>query len=231
MRPTSPITVYLADDHDIVLRGIASIISLDPELHIVGCTNDSTRILEDLIQLLPQILVLDLNMPGLPGDEILRRVRDEPRIATRVVVFTMHNDIGYVQRALDNGAMGYVVKESASSELIKAIKTVAQGQVYLCPPFTQETLWAYREQIQQSRVDISVDDEVIYEQLTRREKEILVLVARGYTNREIAEQVGRSVRTIEKHRYNLMKKAGLRNKAELIQFALRMGLIDSGKIS
>ncbi len=231
MRPTSPITVYLADDHDIVLRGISSIISLDPELHIVGCTNDSTRILEDLIQLLPQILVLDLNMPGLPGHEILRLVRDEPRITTRVVVFTMHNDIGYVQRTLDNGAMGYVVKESPSSELIKAIKTVAQGNIYLCPPYTQEALWAYREQIHQSRTDISADDEMIYQQLTRREKEILVLVARGYTNREVAAQMGRSVRTIEKHRFNLMKKAGFRNKAELIQFALRTGLIDPGTTS
>ncbi len=230
MRPTSPITVYLADDHDIVLRGIASIISLDPELHIVGCTNDSTRILGDLIQLLPQVLVLDLNMPGLPGNEILRRVRDDPRISTRVVIFTMYNDIGHVVRALEDGAMGYVVKESSSSELITAIKTVARGEVYLCPPFTQESVLAYREQIRRSRADVSADDEAIYQQLTRREKEVLILVARGYTNREIAERLERSVRTIEKHRFNLMKKAGFHNKAELIQFALRTGLVDPGKI-
>ncbi len=214
------ITVYLADDHQIVLRGIASLVDLEPDLHVVGCTTESTQIIPDILRLRPQVLVLDLGMPDIPGAEIIRRIKAKRTINTAIVVFTMHKDLGYVVQALEDGALGYVMKDVDSTHLIEAIRMAAQGKEYLSPPFTPETLWEYKEQLR-----LSKGEPDNYDNLTTREKEVLIFVAQGFTNRQIADKLGVSVRTIETHRYNMMKKTGFKNKAEIIQFALRKGLI------
>ncbi len=220
MHRTQHITVYLADDHQIVLRGIASLVDLEPDLHVVGCTTESAQVIPDLLRLRPQVLVLDLGMPDIPGAEIIRRIKARRTINTEIVVFTMHKDLGYVVQALEDGALGYVMKDVDSIHLVEAIRQVAQGQQYLSPPFTQETLWEYKEQLRLSKGELDS-----YESLTDREKEILLFVAQGLTNRQIADKLGVSVRTVETHRYNMRKKTGFKNKAEIIQYALRKGLI------
>ena len=216
----NPVTVFLADDHKIVLTGIASIIDLDPELRLVGSTTDSTKIIEEVVRLKPQVLVLDMVMPDIPGVEIIRTVRRMRSLQTRIVVFSMHKDIGYVVQALQEGAQGYVVKDADTDCLIEAIKTVARGEQFLSPPFTRWSIQEYLEQLRSER-----DDDDTLDRLTRREREVLILVARGDTNNEIADKLGISVRTVERHRYNMMRKAGFRNEADVVQFAMRQGLI------
>lgn len=215
-----PITVYLADDHQIVLQGIISLVELEPDLRIVGFSTDGQAVIPDVMRLNPQVLVLDLGMPGIPGGEIIRTLHSMHTIETRIVVFTMHKDISFVVQALADGALGYVIKDANSSHLIKAIRAAANGETYLSPPFRQEEIWEYQEQLRRSKGTVDR-----YDSLTPREREVLIYVAQGYTNREMATEMHVSVRTVEKHRYNMMKKAAFKNRAEVIQFALRRGLI------
>jgi len=217
---TNPITVFLADDHQIVLTGIASIIDLDPELKLVGSTTESTKIIPEVVQKKPRVLVLDLSMPDIPGVEIIRTITKKKSLSTKIVVFSMYGDIGYVVQALKEGAQGYVIKDADTSCLIRAIKVVAHGEQFLCPPFTQSKIQEYLKQL---RSEESSSD--ILDRLTRREREVLILVARGDTNMEIAYKLGISVRTVEHHRFNMMRKAGFRNEADIVQFAMRKGLI------
>ena len=216
----NPITVFLADDHQIVLTGIASIIDLDPELKLVGSTTESTKIIPEVTQKKPRVLVLDLSMPDIPGAEIIRTINQKKSLPTRIVVFSMHKDIGYVVQALQNGAQGYVIKDADTGCLIQAIKVVARGEQFLCPPFTQSKIQDYLQQIRSEKNNIAILD-----RLTRREREVLILVAQGDTNMEIAYKLGISVRTVEHHRFNMMRKAGFRNEADIVHFAMRQGLI------
>jgi two-component system response regulator NreC len=215
-----PITVFLADDHQIVLKGIASVIRLDPELKMVGYTTDSTKIIEEVSRIKPRVLVLDMVMPDIPGVEIIRTIRKMRTLQTKVIIFTMHKDVGYVVQAFQEGAQGFVVKDVDTAYLIEGIKAVARGEQYLGPSFTKEQIQDYLERLQSER-----DEDDIMERLTKREREILIFVARGATNNEIAHNLGISVRTVERHRYNMMKKAHFRNEADVIQFAMRRGLI------
>ncbi len=214
------ISVYLADDHEIVLKGIISLFEFEPDLRLVGYTTHSGNVVPAVVQLKPQVLVLDLGMPGIPGGELIRTLRSIEGLRTQIVVFTMHKDISFVVQALDDGALGYVIKDADSFHLIEAIRAAARGLVYLSPPFSDEDLREYREQLRMSKMGID-----LYEKLTPREREVLRYVAQGYTNREMAEMMHLSVRTVEKHRYNMMKKAAFKNRTEVIQFALRRGLI------
>jgi len=217
---SNSVTVFLADDHQIVLTGIASIIELDPELKLVGSTTDSTKIVEEMMRLKPRVLVLDMVMPDIPGVEIIRTIRKTRTLQTKIVVFSMHKDIGYVVQAFQEGAQGYVVKDADTACLIKAIKAVARGEQFLSPPFTRRKIQDYLDQLRSEK-----DDEDTLDRLTRREREVLILVARGDTNNEISQKLGISVRTVERHRYNMMRKAGFRNEADIVQFAMRQGLI------
>jgi len=218
----SSITVFLADDHQIVLRGICSLIDLESDLKLVGFTTQSAEIIPQVLRLRPQVLVLDLGMPGIPGGEIIRRLHAQRDVHTAIIVFTMHKDISYVVQSLEDGASGYVMKDVDSTHLIKAIRAAARGQTYLSPPFTQEAIWEYQERLLASKGGAD-----FYDKLTPREREVLIYVAQGYTNRQIAEKMHVSVRTAERHRYNMMKKATFRNKAEVIRYAVRRGLIPS----
>ncbi len=215
-----PVTVFLADDHHIVLTGISSIIQLDPELSLLGSTTDSTKIMEEVVRLKPDVLVLDLAMPDIPGVEIIRSIRKMRSLRTRVVVFSMHKDIGYVVQALQEGAQGYVVKDTDTACLIEAIKAVGRGEQFLSPPFSQEKIQYYLDKLRSER-----NEDDIMDRLTRREREVLLLVAQGDTNNEIARKLGISVRTVERHRLNMMRKTEFRNEADVVQFAMRKGLI------
>jgi len=215
------VTVYLADNHHVVLQGIASSVIREPDLKLVGQTTDSLQIMDDLLRIQPDVLVLDLMMPGIPGLEIIRRIRTKKSLRTRVIVFTMYHEISYVAQALREGANGFVFKDAATSFLIDAIRIVAKGEQYLSSPLTQDAVDAYLKRLASGRHG-EVDK---WEILSRREREVLVFVAQGFTNRQIAHKLQISYRTVEKHRGNMMRKANFKNEAEVVQFALRRGLL------
>lgn len=214
------ISVYLADDHEIVLKGIASVIESDPELSVVGCTTDSKQIIEDLMHLHPQVLVLDLAMPDIPGIEIMRAVKARRTLQTRIVVFTMHKNIGYVVEAFAEGAKGFVVKDADSTHLLNAIKAVARGKHYLSPPFTERQIREYRRRLLDKN-----ESRDLLQPLSRRERELFLFVAQGFSNKEIADKLGIAVRTVETHRFNMMRKTGFKDKLDLIQWAMQHGYV------
>jgi len=211
------ITVLLADDHAVVRLGLRALIEDESDLALVGEAGDGLEVLPMVERLRPDVLVLDLIMPGLNGLEILREI---PRRAphTRVVVLSMHANEAYVLEALRHGAMGYVLKGSNAAELVRAVRSAAAGQRYLSPPLSERSLDAYAQQAQSPQPDL-------YESLTAREREVLHLAAEGHTSTEIAKRLFISPRTVETHRSNLMRKLGLETQTELVRYALRRGIV------
>lgn len=211
------ISVLLADDHQIVREGLRSLLAGDSEFSVVGEASDGPEALALAAQTQPDVLVLDLMMPGLHGLEVIRRLRQSAP-QTRVVVLSMHANEAYVLEALRHGAAGYLLKDSSMAELTEAVRAAAGGRRYLGAPLTQQAIEAYIERSRTKPVDP-------YETLTDREREVLQLTAEGRSAAEIAEQLGISPRTVEVHRGNLMRKLGLRNQNEVVRYALRRGLV------
>ena len=203
-------TIVLADDHPIVRRGLRSLLEPEPDFSIVGEAVDGVTAIELTERLKPDVLVLDLKMPGLPGLEVLRQIRPLSP-ATHVVILSMYANELYVIEALQSGAMAYVLKESTADDLVHAIHEVISGRHYLSPPLSQRAIHVYVEKMADVRNDP-------YEQLTDRQRHVLYLAASGKTNAQIASQLFISPRTVETHRSTGMKKLGLSNQTELIRF-------------
>ena len=211
------ITVVLADDHLIFREGLRALLSAEPDLRIVGEAGDGLEAVQLVERLQPDVLVLDLMMPGLNGDEVARQVSQHVR-KTRIVVLSMHTSEAYVLKALRSGAVGYVLKGSGSTELVQAIREVAQGRRYLSPPLSERAIEAYIQKAQGSSLDL-------YETLTTREREVLQLVAQSCSNVDIASRLSISPRTVETYRANVMRKLDLRTQTDLIRYALRQGIL------
>lgn len=209
-------TVYLVDDHDVVLRGLDAALSKAPGIQVIGRTSDSLAAMEEIKRLHPDILILDLMMPGLSGNEILRQVRDAA-LHTKVLVLSMHKEIAYVAEALRAGAGGYAVKDTNADDLVDAIWRIMAGEVYLSAPFNHDDIRTYLRQ------EKSINEE--YEDLTRREREVLILVAQGETTQAIAHKLGLKTRTIDHYRQQMMQKMRFRNQADVTRFAIKQGLI------
>lgn len=211
------ITIVLADDHAIVRLGLRTLLEAEPDFSLVGEASNGLEVVGLVDRLQPNILVLDLMMPGLNGLEIIRQVVRRT-LSTRIIVLSMHATEAYVLEALRNGALGYVLKGSHADQLVHAIREVAAGRRYLSPPLSEQTIAVYTEQAQSAPLDL-------YETLTTREREVLHLVAEGYTSTEIGQRLFISPRTVETHRSNLMRKLGLGTQTELVRYALRRGLL------
>jgi DNA-binding NarL/FixJ family response regulator len=209
--------IVLADDHSVMRQGLRALLQMEAGFTIVGEAADGHAAVELVEQLKPDVLVVDLVMPGLGGLDVLREVKRRAP-ATRVVVLSMHANEAYVQEALQNGASGYVLKDSEATDLIQAIRGVLAGRRYLSPAISERAIHAYSRKAGRGTLDL-------YETLTNREREVLRMVAEGRTSPEIAERLYIGVRTAETHRANLMRKLGLRSQADVIRFALRRGLI------
>jgi DNA-binding NarL/FixJ family response regulator len=210
-------TILLADDHRIVRQGLRALLSGEADFEVVGEADDGREALELVKRLNPDVLVLDLMMPGLNGLEVARQLpRQSPTV--RVVVLSMHDDEGFVLEALANGVSGYVLKDSNSSDLVHAVREVAAGRRYLSPPLSDRAIEAY-----QQRAKVGALDK--HETLTTREREVLQLSAEGHTNSEIAARLGISTRTAETHRSRIMHKLGLHTQSDLIRYAIRRGII------
>lgn len=211
------IRIVLADDHHVVRAGIRALLESEPGIEVVGEDFDGLTVESLTVSLRPDVLVLDVALPGLGGLEVLRRVkRSSPRV--RVVMLTMHSDEGYVAAALRSGAVGYVLKCSPPGELVRALRAVTEGGRYIAPPLSAQSVdeWARRT------ADAARDP---LDTLTAREREALHLAAEGLSNPEIARRLGISVRTAEAHRASVLRKLGVRNQAELVRFAVERSLL------
>jgi DNA-binding NarL/FixJ family response regulator len=210
-------TIVLADDHQVVRHGLRVLLESEPNFRIVGEASDGLEAIELVERQQPDVLVLDLMMPGLNGLEVARQSSHRsPR--TNVVILSMYNNEAYVLEALRAGAKAYVLKASTSDELVRAIREVVAGRRYLSPPLSERAIQAYSQKAESAAVDA-------YETLTTREREILQLAAEGCTNAEIASRLSISPRTAETHRANLMRKLGLHTHTDLIRYALRRGIL------
>ena len=211
------INIVLADDHQVVRKGLKALLSAEVDLSVVGEAGDGLETVQLVERLKPDILVLDLMMSGINGLEVTRQL-NKKGVKTGIVILSMHNNEAYVLEALRSGAKAYILKDSPPDELTRAIREVSSGRRYLSSPLTERAIAAYTQKAEVKLIDP-------YEQLTTREREILQLAAQGCTNSEIASRLYISPRTVETHRTNLMRKLGLHNHTQLIQFAIQHGII------
>ena len=210
-------TIVLADDHQILRQGLRKLLEEETGYHIVGETGDGLEAVELVERLKPDILVVDIVMPGLNGLDVIRSVRQRSE-QTHIIVLSMHANEGYVVQALRYGASGYLLKESSSTELIQAVEEVVAGRRYLSTSLAERALDAYVEKVGQSVSDP-------YEMLTERERQVLQLAAEGHSNAEIATRLSIGVRTVETHRSNLLHKLALKNQNDLTRYAMQRGLL------
>lgn len=213
------IRVVIADDHAIVRDGLRALVQAQPGIDVVGEASNAEEAWQRACDLTPDVLLLDLSMPGPGGAEAAEHVaRDCPQV--KVIALTMHEERGYVTRLLRVGAAGYVLKRTASAELVRAIRTVAAGGTYIDPSLAGALLGAHLQRAQ--RADAPLRPSALGD-LTTRENEVLRLVARGYSNKEIATALEISVKTVETHKTNGMVKLGLKSRAALVRFAIDEG--------
>lgn len=212
-----PIRILLADDHAVVRAGLRALLTAEPDLELVGEAEDGDQVLQLVSRLHPNLVLMDVSMPGQGGIDALRQVK-EMSPATHVLVLTVHEDDSLMRRAIRAGASGYVVKQAAESELIHAIRAVWRGDIYIHPTMTRALL---KDLVSPSPVQHSHNNT-----LTQRELEVLRLIARGYTNNQIAKQLNISARTVEGHRANIMGKLELHSRVELVEYAEQHNLLD-----
>jgi two-component system response regulator NreC len=211
------ISIILADDHPVVQRGMQAILEREPDFSILGVASNGLETVRLAERLKPDVLILDLMMPGLSGLEALRILRERsPR--TRIVILSMHSSSAFIAQALKNGAIGYVLKGSPEEDLVRAVREAATGRRYLSPPVTEIAINFYIEQSKTGPFNP-------HETLTPRQREVLQLAAEGKTNAEIALRLNISQRTVENHRAALMQRLNLQNQTDLILHAIRHGLI------
>ena len=209
------IRVLVADDHTIVRQGVVSLLEGSGDCTVVAEASDGVEAVERAVETLPDVAVLDIGMPRLSGLEAVRRIRHEaPRV--RILVLTMHEEEEYVVHLVKAGASGYLVKDSAATELLAAVRALARGQGYLGPYAARVLAEQYR------RPEEAADP---YGSLTAREREVFHLVIDGKTTKEVAKQLGISPKTAENHRSRLMEKLGVHNTAELVRYAARKRLL------
>jgi DNA-binding NarL/FixJ family response regulator len=212
-----PTRILLADDHAVVRTGIAAVLSAEADMQLVGEAGDGVAALKLAHELKPDLAVLDLNMPHMGGLDALEAIRRELP-ATRVLVLTSVEDEAWVFRVLQAGGSGYVLKRAAAEELVEAIRIVMAGGAFVRPAIVQALAADY---IARERTAAGTDAD----RLTPREREILGMVARGMTNQEIADTLVISVRTVETHRAHVMDKLGFKNRADLVAYAIRRGIL------
>lgn len=212
------INVILADDHPIVRQGLRAVLEAGGDITVIGEAADGLAAVEIAEKMKPDVLVIDIMMPGIIGLEAVRQVRQRSP-HTKCVVLSMHANDAYVLEALRNGATGYVLKGADSAEMISAVRMASRGERYLSPEIASDSVEALLIKAQAGRV------EDVYETLTTREREVFQLAAEGMTNIAIADRLFISARTVEIHRSNLLKKIGLKTQTDLVRFALKRGML------
>jgi two-component system response regulator NreC len=210
-------TILLVDDHAVVRQGLKALLEDEPDFTVVGEADSGLEAIRLVNALQPEVLVLDIMMEDISGIEVARQVRKNfPRMA--IVVLSMYGDKEHVLEALQSGAQAYLVKKSAASELVQAVRQVLVGRRYLGTSVSDVVVDAYLEKAEAGPADP-------YDSLSSREREVLHLAAHGFTNAEIAERLCISRRTVETHRANAMRKLSLSNQTDLLRYALQRGIL------
>lgn len=218
-RLTGKIRVLLADDHTILRAGLRMMLNAQPDIEVVGEASEGKEAVAAVEQLAPDVVIMDISMPEMNGIEATRQIKKQcPDV--RVLILTMHENEGYLFQSLRAGASGYMMKEAADTELIQAIRTVQAGRFYLSPVAQSMMVGDYLQRVHAGEEKDSYND------LTEREREILVLVAEGLTNNQIAEKLIISPKTVDTHRTHVMDKLNLHSRAELVKYAMRRGLLE-----
>ena len=212
-------TVIIAEDHTILREGLKSLLSSTPDFEIIAEAGDGREAIRQVEKFKPDLILTDLSMPKMNGMEAIREFKKRsPR--TRILVLTVHDAEEYILETFKAGADGYVLKDSTHHELVMAIKNVLTGKSYLSPGIAETVLEGYLEGRKNLKPRSS------WETLTRREREILKLIAEGYKNKEISKELSISVKTVEKHRANIMTKLNLHTATGLTALAFEKGLVD-----
>lgn len=216
----SKIRLLLVDDHEIVRAGLRMLFLAEEDMEIVAEAGSGAEALTAVSQTRPDVVIMDVAMPGMSGIEATRRIK-EASPETAVLALTMHEDEQYFFEMLNAGASGYVPKRAAPDDLVSAIRAVSQGQAFLYPSLAKLLVQDF---LQRSDGE-GGDEETAVIGLTPREREVLIAIAEGHTNREIAEKLVISVKTVDRHRENIMRKLNLHNRVELVKYAIEKGLI------
>jgi DNA-binding NarL/FixJ family response regulator len=209
-----PISVILADDHQVVRDGLKTLLEAQPDIRVVGAAADGVEAVAKAAQLKPDVVVMDISMPDMNGVEAARRIH-AARAETRIVMLSMHSDAEHVYRALEAGATGYLLKNSAGSELVAAVRAVHLGRRYLTEKINELVIAGY---LGEKRAASPL------ESLSKRERDILQHIVDGRNNRETAELLHISVKTVETYRSRMLQKLGIKNVTELVKFAITHGL-------
>ena len=211
--------VFLADDHRILREGIRTLLQREPDIEVVGEAGDGAEAVDKVTQLIPDIVLMDITMPGINGLEATRQIKKKTP-GVKVLILTMHETGQYLSQMLQAGASGYVVKTTSTSDLIAAIKAVHRGDMYLYPSIARMLVEDYLHKVKTG------EEKTSYEGLTNRERQILAYIAEDKKNKEIADLLGITVSTVQSHRTNLMDKLGAHDRTELVKYAISKGIIN-----
>lgn len=216
------IKIVIAEDHTIVREGLRALLNADPEFEVVGEVEDGREAIRSIDTFTPDLMLMDLSMPRLNGMDAIREIKKQ-RPSIKIIVLTVHKTEEYVLASLEAGADGYILKDATHAELSICIRHVLKGKRYLSPEVSDKVIDGYLDGKK------GIKEETAWDKLTQREREILKLIAEGYKNREIADYLYISVKTVEKHRANLMGKLDLHSASELTAFAIEKGLVSGRK--
>lgn len=212
------IRVLIADDHALVREGIAAFLKLCDDIEVVAEASDGIETLQKAKKFRPDIILMDVNMPKLGGLEATLEIKKtNPEI--KILVLTQYEDKEYISRFLKAGVSGYLLKKAVGSDLITALRSVSRGEVYLHPSITSGIVAGYLD------IEKKPETETLYEKLTDREKQVLKLIAEGYTHKEAADMLNISIKTVIAHQTNISEKLGIHTRAGLIKFAIQKGII------
>lgn len=217
---TKPIHILLAEDHLIVREGLRRLLENEPDIHVAGEASNGRETVDLTLRIKPDVVIMDIAMPRLNGLEAARQIR-QVAPNTRILVLSAHSDDAYVERTMEIGAAGFLVKQSSAQDLAKAIRAVHQGETYFSPAIAGKIALQRKTTLNrkgQSKTKIT--------HLTSREEEVLQLIAEGKANKQVAAELGISIKTVEKHRDHVMQKLGIHDTAGLTRYAIEAGLIE-----
>lgn len=212
--------IIIAEDHNILRAGLKALLTSNPQFDVIGEADNGRDAIRRVIELKPDLVIMDLNMPGMNGMDAIREIKERDT-EIKTLVLTVHNEEEYVLASLKAGANGYVLKDATQNELMTAAERVLNGKTYLSAEITEKVVNSYLQ-------TNNVNNEPLtrWDTVTQRERQILKLIAEGHTNKSMADYLCISVKTVEKHRANLMKKLDLHNVSALTTYALEKGLIN-----
>ncbi len=212
------IRILLADDHTLFRQGVKTLLGAEPDMEVVGEAADGNAAVERAAELKPDIVLMDIGMPGPSSFEVARQIK-RARPEARVLFLTMYDDEDYLVESMEIGASGYVLKDSPAPQLVAAVRDVYRGGSYLSPRMLSQLVDDFRTRVR------STDRMPRFATLTPREKEVLKMLAEGSSVKEVACQLNLSVKTVEAHKFNLMRKLDIHNKAQLVQYAIQKKVI------